>query len=200
MFPWSLFIVPSHSSFCSRALDMLGWVHWHSIRHHVTSQQVWTGSWLWCRRHCVLVSTGQGTAQGSVRSVQKAHTVPSRVLAEIRAAHFLLANICFTNTCCTVKKISNEWGLTSVKTVESFLVLCEPEFEASWHFEKDETVVVTSCPPGHVKAGVALMQPCRCSTRAFLYGSNLVSFLLLLNHSNLNKISNFGWCRSRNGN
>lgn len=26
-----------------------------------------------------------------------------------------------------------------MKTVESFLVICEPEFEALWHFEKDET-------------------------------------------------------------
>ena len=52
----------------------------------------------------MLVSTGQGTAQGSVRSVQKAHTVPSRVLAGMRAARYLFGNICFTNTCPTEKK------------------------------------------------------------------------------------------------
>lgn len=63
-----------------------------------------------------------------------------------------------------------------MKTVESFLVICEPEFEALWHFEKDETVVVPLCPPGHVKAGVVLVQPCRCNTGAFLYDHNLVFF------------------------
>ena len=43
-----------------------------------------------------------------------------------------------------------------MKKVESFLVICEPEFEVWWHFEKGERVVVTLCPPGHVEAGQSL--------------------------------------------
>lgn len=79
-----------------------------------------------------------------------------------------------------------------MKTVESFLVICEPEFQALWHFEKDETVAVTLCPPGHVEARVVLVQLCRRNTRAFLYDPNLVFFFFLLNYSNLNKTNNFG--------
>lgn len=120
-----------------------------------------------------MVRTGRGpprtVGKAFVRTAQEAHFVPSGVTAGMRAAIFLFDRTSFTNTYFAAKQVSNEGGLSSVKKVESFSVICEPEFEVWWHFEKGKMVVVTLCPPGHVEAGQSLYSPADMITPGHFY-------------------------------